>query len=121
LLVAQIDLSVGSVSGLSAALLATTFVLNGWPVILSILTSLGAGALIGLFYAQVFNRFGVPSFVITLAGLLAFLGVQLYILGAQGSINLPFDSPPAAASRNGVRTRIQASSPMASGCGPSTK
>ena len=92
LLVAQIDLSVGSVSGLSAALLATTFVLNGWPVILSILASLGAGALIGLFYAQVFNRFGVPSFVITLAGLLAFLGVQLYILGAQGSINLPFDS-----------------------------
>ena len=92
LLVAQIDLSVGSVAGLSAAILATTFVLNGWPVVLSLLASLGAGALIGWFYGQVFNRFGVPSFVITLAGLLAFLGVQLYILGAQGSINLPFDS-----------------------------
>jgi simple sugar transport system permease protein/D-xylose transport system permease protein len=39
-----------------------------------------------------FNRFGVPSFVITLAGLLAFLGVQLWILGQQGAINLPFDS-----------------------------
>ena len=92
LLVAQIDLSVGSVSGLSAAVLATTFVLNGWPVALSVLASLGTGAVIGWFYAQVFNRFGVPSFVITLAGLLAFLGVQLYVLGAQGSINLPFDS-----------------------------
>lgn len=92
LLVAQIDLSVGSVSGLSAAVLATTFVLRGWPTILAVLASLAAGALIGWFYGQIFNRFGVPSFVITLAGLLAFLGVQLYILGAQGSINLPFDS-----------------------------
>ncbi len=35
----------------------------------------------------------MPSFVITLAGLLGFLGVQLYVLGDQGSINLPFDSP----------------------------
>lgn len=92
LLVAQIDLSVGSVSGLSAALLATTFVLQGWPTILSVLVSLLTGAFIGWFYAQMFNRFGVPSFVITLAGLLAFLGVQLYVLGAQGSINIPFDS-----------------------------
>src|SRR5215204_3871386 len=34
----------------------------------------------------------MASVVITLAGLLAFLGVQLYILGAQGSINIPFNS-----------------------------
>jgi simple sugar transport system permease protein/D-xylose transport system permease protein len=34
----------------------------------------------------------VPSFVITLAGLLGFLGLQLWVLGAAGSINLPFDS-----------------------------
>lgn len=92
LLVGQIDLSVGSVSGLSAALLATTFVLKGWPVVLAILLSLAVGALIGWFYAQMFNRFGVPSFVITLAGLLAFLGLQLYVLGAQGSVNIPFNS-----------------------------
>ncbi len=37
-------------------------------------------------------RFGVPSFVITLAGLLAFLGVQLWVLGPEGTINLPYDS-----------------------------
>lgn len=92
LLVGEIDLSVGSVSGLSAALMSTTFVLMGWPVVLSILLSLVVGVLIGWFYAQMYNRFGVPSFVVTLAGLLAFLGVQLYILGAQGSINVPFDS-----------------------------
>jgi D-xylose transport system permease protein len=40
----------------------------------------------------VFNRIGIPSFVITLAGLLAFLGLQLKVLGESGSINIPFDS-----------------------------
>ena len=34
----------------------------------------------------------MPSFVVTLAGLLAFLGLQLHMLGADGSINLPFRS-----------------------------
>lgn len=93
LLVAQIDLSVGSVSGLAAAVVAVTSVNMGWPIWLVILTTVALGAAIGWIYGQIFNRFGVPSFVITLAGLLGFLGLQLYILGAKGSINLPFDSP----------------------------
>ncbi|MET3919155.1 sugar ABC transporter permease [Arthrobacter sp. UYEF20] len=92
LLVAQIDLSVGSVSGLSAAVVAVTAVNMGWPVWLSVLATVALGAVIGWVYGQIFNRFGVPSFVITLAGLLGFLGLQLYVLGAKGSINLPFDS-----------------------------
>ena len=50
------------------------------------------GAAIGLIYAQLFNRVGVPSFVITLAGLLGFVGVQLWLLGTKGAVNLPFDS-----------------------------
>ncbi|MHA7288817.1 sugar ABC transporter permease [Arthrobacter sp. MDT3-24] len=93
LLVAQIDLSVGSVSGLAAAVVAVTSVNMGWPVWLVILATGALGAGTGWIYGQIFNRFGVPSFVITLAGLLGFLGLQLYILGAKGSINLPFDSP----------------------------
>jgi D-xylose transport system permease protein len=93
LLVAQIDLSVGSVSGLSAAIVAVLFVNQDVPLPVAIGASVLAGAVIGWIYAQVFNRLGVPSFVITLAGLLAFLGVQLYVLGPPGSINLPFDSP----------------------------
>lgn len=92
LLVAQIDLSIGSVSGLSAAVVAVTVVNLGWPVWLSVLATVALGAVIGWVYGQIFNRFGVPSFVITLAGLLGFLGLQLYVLGAKGSINLPFDS-----------------------------
>lgn len=92
LLVGQIDLSVGSVSGLTAAILAILFVGHGWPVWGAILVALAAAAGIGLVYGVLFNRFGMPSFVATLAGLLAFLGLQLYILGDAGSINIPFTS-----------------------------
>ncbi|MDT0317701.1 sugar ABC transporter permease [Streptomyces millisiae] len=92
LLVGQIDLSVGSVSGLSAALTAVTFVEAGWPMPLAMATAIGTGAAIGWVYATMVTRLGVPSFVATLAGLLSFLGVQLYLLGDTGAINLPYDS-----------------------------
>ncbi|GLX01508.1 sugar ABC transporter permease [Microtetraspora sp. NBRC 16547] len=92
LLVGQIDLSVGSVSGLSAAVLAVLFIGQDLPVWGAILAALLVGVVVGWLYSQIFNRFGVPSFVITLAGLLGFLGMQLYVLGTKGSINLPFDS-----------------------------
>ena len=92
LLLGEIDLSVGSVSGLSAAITAVLFVDKGLSPVIAVLASIAMGVAVGYLYGQVFNRFGVPSFVISLAGLLAFLGVQLYVLGAQGSINLPFDS-----------------------------
>jgi len=92
LLVGQIDLSVGSVSGLTAAILAVLFVNHHWPVLLAILVAITIACAIGALYAVLFNRFGMPSFVATLAGLLAFLGLQLYILGTVGSINIPFTS-----------------------------
>lgn len=93
LMVGEIDLSVGSVSGFASALLGVLWVNMGWPVALAIIAAVGAGALIGLLYALLYNRFGMPSFVATLAGLLAVLGMQLYILGGTGSINLPYGSP----------------------------
>ena len=92
LLVGQIDLSVGSISGLSAAVLAVLFVGQGRPAVLAIAAAVLLGAAVGWVYAQAFNRLGVPSFVVTLAGLLALLGIQIKVLGAAGSINLPFDS-----------------------------
>lgn len=92
LLVGEIDLSVGSVSGLSSAIVAVTFVNLGWSLPVSILVAIAAGAGIGLVYAAVYTRLGVPSFVITLAGLLGFLGLQLLTLGKSGTINLPVDS-----------------------------
>ncbi len=93
LMVGEIDLSVGSVSGFASAMVGVLWVNKGWPVELAIVAATAAGAVVGLVYAQLFNRFGMPSFVSTLAGLLAILGAQLYVLGSTGSINLPYESP----------------------------
>ena len=90
LMVGEIDLSVGSVSGFASALVGVLWVNGGWPVWVAILAALAAGAVIGVLYAVLFNRLGMPSFVSTLAGLLAVLGLQLLILGPTGSINLPY-------------------------------
>jgi D-xylose transport system permease protein len=91
LMVGQIDLSVGSMSGLAAALVGTLWVNQGWPVAMAIVTAIVTGALAGAVYALLLNRLGMPSFVSTLAGLLAILGMQLYVLGPAGSINLPYE------------------------------
>ncbi len=99
LLLGEIDLSVGSVSGLAAAILAVGSVnmqidpAAPWWMHLAvqsgiIILAIVAGATVGLAYGVLYARFGVPSFVITLAGLLAILGVQLFLLGNDGSIVL---------------------------------
>ncbi|WP_224038477.1 sugar ABC transporter permease [Paraburkholderia unamae] len=92
LLVGQIDLSVGSMSGFASALVGTLWVNDGWPVLLAIVAAIAVGAVIGALYALLLNWIGMPSFVSTLAGLLAILGMQLYVLGSTGSINLPYGS-----------------------------
>jgi ABC-type xylose transport system permease subunit len=92
LLVAQIDLSVGSMSGLSSAILGVGLTQQGWSVWVAMAVAIAVGALVGALYGAIFVRFGVPSFVITLAGLLALLGLQLRVLGTNGSINIPFDT-----------------------------
>jgi D-xylose transport system permease protein len=93
LMVGQIDLSVGSMSGFASALVGTLWVNQDWPVLPAIVLAVGVGCAVGALYALLFNRLGMPSFVATLAGLLAILGMQLYVLGASGSINLPYGSP----------------------------
>lgn len=93
LLLGEIDLSIGSMSGLSSAIIGVLWVNSGLPLPLAIAAALAAGALVGSIYGFLRNRFEMPSFVATLAGLLTLLGLQLYILGPTGSINLPFTSP----------------------------
>lgn len=92
LMVGQIDLSVGSMSGFASALVGVLWVNLEWPLAAAIVCALAVGGLIGALYALLFNRLGMPSFVATLAGLLAILGLQLYLLGNSGSINLPYGS-----------------------------
>lgn len=93
LLLGEIDLSIGSMSGLSSAIIGVLWVNSGVPLAVAIFAVLANGALIGFIYGFLRNKFEMPSFVATLAGLLALLGMQLYILGPTGSINLPFTSP----------------------------
>lgn len=92
LMVGEIDLSVGSISGFASAIVGTLWVNQGGPVALAIFAAVAFGGMIGFIYALLFNRLGMPSFVSTLSGLLAVLGMQLYILGSTGSINLPYGS-----------------------------
>jgi D-xylose transport system permease protein len=88
LLLGEIDLSVGAVSGLAAAVMAVLNVQHGWSPYLAIAAGVLVGTAIGLFQGSVFTRFGVPSFVVTLAGLLAWQGALLQVLGSTGSINI---------------------------------
>lgn len=88
LLLGEIDLSVGSLSGLAGAtfaVLSVTHGMNEWlAFVLAILTGTVAGAIQGF----VFARIGVPAFAVTLAGLLFWNGLMLQILGSNGTINL---------------------------------
>jgi D-xylose transport system permease protein len=88
LLLGEIDLSVGAVSGLAAAVMAVLNVKHGWSPYLAIAAAVAVGMAIGLLQGSLFSRFVVPSFVVTLAGLLAWQGALLQVLGSTGSINL---------------------------------
>ena len=88
LLLGEIDLSVGAVSGLAAAVVTVLNVKHGWSPYLAIAAGVVVGLAIGLVQGALFTRFGVPSFVVTLAGLLAWQGALLQVLGSTGSINI---------------------------------
>ncbi|MER7772211.1 sugar ABC transporter permease [Kitasatospora sp. NPDC096140] len=89
LLLGEIDLSVGSVSGLCAAIYAVLSVTNGVNQWLALLTALVGGAVVGCIQGVFFAKVGVPAFVVTLAGNLGWNGLMLQILGATGTVNLP--------------------------------
>lgn len=89
LLLGEIDLSVGAVSGLAAGVMAVLNVKHGVPAGVAIAAGLAVGAAIGLFNGIMVTQFNVPSFVVTLAGLLGWQGVLLAVLGSSGTINLP--------------------------------
>ncbi|MEV8508878.1 sugar ABC transporter permease [Actinoplanes sp. NPDC051475] len=90
-LLGEIDLSAGSVSGLCAVIMTILYVHHGWNPAVAIGAALAGAALIGLLHGWMFTRLGMPSFVVTLAGLIGWQGLMLYLLGSGGTINLPFD------------------------------
>jgi D-xylose transport system permease protein len=88
LLLGEIDLSVGAVSGFAAAVMAVLNVKHGWGPVPAIAAALGVGLVIGLINGFFVTQFGIPSFVVTLAGLLAWQGALLRVLGDTGTLNL---------------------------------
>ncbi|GLW53352.1 sugar ABC transporter permease [Kitasatospora phosalacinea] len=88
LLLGEIDLSVGSVSGLCAAIFAVMNVTHGVNQWVALLSAIVGGALVGLVQGLFFAKVGVPAFVVTLAGNLGWNGLMLQILGASGTVNL---------------------------------
>ncbi len=79
----HIDLSVGSVMGFVGALAAVMIVNWGWPVALAIPACLGMGILIGAAQGYWVAYWRIPSFIVTLAGMLVFRGLSLWLLEGQ--------------------------------------
>jgi D-xylose transport system permease protein len=88
LLLGEIDLSVGYVSGMGGVLAAVLLQPDGsqWATWLAIAAALLLGTAIGLGQGFFVAKLGVPSFVVTLAGLLGWNGVVLQIIGSKGTI-----------------------------------
>src|SRR5690625_911309 len=91
LLMGDIDLSLGSVSGLSAALTGVLTAQAGISAQYSILIALASAFFIGILHGFVVTRFAIPAFIVTLGGLLTWQGVQLIVLGRQGNVNIADD------------------------------
>ena len=89
LLIGEIDLSVGVVSGLAASIIISLNVSKGWSPATSIAIGVAVAAAIGLSNGFFVTKFGLPSFVVTLAGLLTWQGVQFTVLRSSGTINIP--------------------------------
>ncbi|SDI20220.1 sugar ABC transporter permease [Nonomuraea jiangxiensis] len=91
LLLGEIDLSAGSVSGLCAVVMTILYVKQSWNPVAAIAVALVAAGVIGLLHGLMHTRLHMPSFIVTLAGLIGWQGLLLYLLGQGGTINLPFD------------------------------
>jgi rhamnose transport system permease protein len=76
----EIDLSVASVMGFSAAVLATLHEGGAVPFPVAIAAAVAVGGLAGLVQGLVVARLGLPSLVVTLAGLIGFRGAARVLL-----------------------------------------
>ncbi|MCZ2805073.1 ABC transporter permease [Modestobacter sp. VKM Ac-2983] len=86
LLLGEIDLSAGVVSGVCSAVLAQVLVQSGfgWPV--AVFAAIVTGAVIGVFTGSLVGMVGIPSFVVTLALFLGWQGVTLRLIGQGGTV-----------------------------------
>ena len=93
LLLGEIDLSIGFVSGVGGVAIALLLTPDGneLPTAVAIAVVVAAGLGIGTLHGVIITKVGVPSFVVTLAGLLAWNGVVLLLIGSRGTVILQND------------------------------
>ena len=80
----HIDLSAGSVVAVTGAVAAVLMVNMQLPWPLAVLVTIAVGAAIGAFQGYWVAYFGIPAFIVTLAGMLVFRALTLTVLGNQG-------------------------------------
>ncbi|WP_077619757.1 multiple monosaccharide ABC transporter permease [Bacillus sinesaloumensis] len=85
----NIDLSVGSVVAIVGAIAGVLMINHGMPVWLAIILSLIVGALIGIWQGFWVAYVGIPSFIVTLASMLIFRGLTLYLLDGKSLAPFP--------------------------------
>lgn len=78
----HIDLSVGSVVGFIGAVAGVLTERMGLPWWLAVILTLGLGALVGAWQGFWVAYFGIPAFIVTLAGMLIFRGLTQVVLGS---------------------------------------
>ncbi|WP_431942511.1 sugar ABC transporter permease [Micromonospora marina] len=100
LLLGEIDLSAGFASGVCAAVLANVVTVLGYPWYVAVLAAIVTGVVIGLTLGFLVAKIGIPSFVVTLAGFLAFQGVVLTLMDEGANIAIRDDVLVAIANRN---------------------
>jgi D-xylose transport system permease protein len=90
LLIGEIDLSVGSVYGFTSGVMVVLNVKHGWAPWSAVLAALVVGLTIGALHGSIFAGLAVPSFVVTLGGLIAWQGGLIDVLGKTGTVNLEY-------------------------------
>jgi D-xylose transport system permease protein len=90
LLLGEIDLSIGYVSGVAGVIVALLTLPDGHNFAAgpALVIALLAGLSIGVLQGLIITKVGVPSFVVTLAGLLGWNGVVLLLIGDRGTVIL---------------------------------
>lgn len=89
IVIGQIDLSVGSVAGFVGMMVGISVNKWGWGWFAALLLGLGIGILVGMWHGWWLSQVGIPGFIVTLAGMMIFRGLIIWV---SGSISQPVPS-----------------------------
>ena len=87
LVIGEIDLSVAAISGFCAGVLAQLLA-HGWSTPVAVLLAIATGVVIGVVQGALVVYLHIPSFVVTLTGLLVWQGLLLGLIGDAGEVRI---------------------------------